>query len=250
MYNIVQRFSKKTGSFRLMKIVIDNTQFEYNTGCRLLKLKYATCPFPEMNDIWEQIIPMSFREIATLANLEQRRVGVMCLGLERLAAEVKPKLLDRQVIKKTTTWVKQDGTLETVNFDDVYELFEVDGEYFNEGIKSDYEKVRSCHFVKCKDTSTDRTYFIWVDLQSVWNVNCNTKGYTSYSWGGIDDDKKKDINAIMCIAWTMQTNVPQGFIEKIVRQGDCIMIKPKTSERCETRHLTEKEYRTLLVAES
>jgi hypothetical protein len=60
------------------------------------------------------------------------------------------------------------------------------------------------------------------------------------------------INALQCIAWTIQTNVPQGNIEKIIRQGDCILIKPKGkyTELNSPRHLTEQEYKTLLVAES
>ena len=233
-----------------MKIVIENHTFPYDTGCRLLKLKYENCPFPELNDIWNDIKPMSFTEIAELSNVEHRRIGVLCLGLERLAEEVKPKLLDRQVIKKTTMWVMPDGTMKEHKFDDVYELFEVDGEYFNKGQVNSWEKAQNCHFVKCKDTSTDRHYFIWVDLQSVYSTNFQRDGYTSYSSGGIDDDKKKKINAIHCIAWTIQTNIAYGNIKQIVRQGDCIMIKPKDRRVDKTRHLTEGEYRTLLVAES
>ena len=61
----------------------------------------------------------------------------------------------------------------------------------------------------------------------------------------------KPLNAIQAIAWTIQTNIPEGGIEKIVRQGDCILIKPNTTERFRgERHLTEKEYKELLVAES
>lgn len=232
-----------------MKIVIENLTFPYDTGCRLLKLKYEKCPFPELEEFWNDIKPMTFKEIASLPNLEHRRVGILCLGLERLAEEVKPKLLDRQVIKKRTTWVVDDK-LEKHYFDDVYELFEVDGEYFNDGIKNEYEKVQPCHFVKCKDTSTDRNYFIWVDLQDVWNNNCSPYGYKVWSSRGLEEEKKKDVNAIMCIAWTIQTNIPKGGISKIIRQGDCVMIKPRTAERVTARHLTEKEYRTLLIAES
>jgi hypothetical protein len=43
-------------------------------------------------------------------------------------------------------------------------------------------------------------------------------------------------------------------IEKIIRQGDCILIKPKNIElvtdNSPVRHLTEEEYKYLLVAES
>ena len=46
-------------------------------------------------------------------------------------------------------------------------------------------------------------------------------------------------------------DIKEGGIEKIVRQGDCILIKKKdTAETGLVRHLTEKEYRTLLVLES
>ena len=65
-------------------------------------------------------------------------------------------------------------------------------------------------------------------------------------------DKSK-VNAIQCIAWTIQTNIAEGNIEKIIRQGDCILIKPKNMRSVglvNDRHLTEKEYKELLVAES
>jgi hypothetical protein len=99
--------------------------------------------------------------------------------------------------------------------------------------------------VKCKDTSTDREYFIWVDAQSVYRTN-NPKQWLSSS-----SNFSKEINPIQAIAWTIQTDIKEGGIEKIVRQGDCVLIKKKkNSERGSVRHLTEKEYLKLLVAES
>jgi hypothetical protein len=68
----------------------------------------------------------------------------------------------------------------------------------------------------------------------------------------MERDKNK-VKAIQAIAWTIQTNIEKGNIEKIVRQGDCVLIKPKNSElpTLDTpRHLTEEEYRKLMVAES
>jgi hypothetical protein len=96
--------------------------------------------------------------------------------------------------------------------------------------------------VKCKDTSTDREYFIWVDLNSVYRTN------NENSW----NFEKTKVNAIQCVAWTIQTDIEEGNIEKIIRQGDCILIKPKslTKGSGRVRHLTEKEYKELLVAES
>jgi hypothetical protein len=222
-----------------MKIVIQNYEFDFDTGCRLLKLKSDVCPFEELSDFWEDIKPITFKEIAKFQNLEMRRVGVDILGLERLINEVNPTLISKETISKKTQWVGENGDTITHIFEDTYELFEVDGSYFSEGLDS-WRKMANCHYVRCKDTSTDRTYLIWIDKSSVKNTN--GIGYT--------DDR--DINSIMAIAWTIQTNVPKGNIEKIIRQGDCILIKPKGKYKPldRERHLTEEEYRTLLVSES
>jgi len=224
-----------------MQIVINNQKFSYDMGCRLLKLKHKDCPMVELEDIWDDIVPLTFKEIAKLPNLEQRRVGILCLGLERLASEVKPKLLSKKTLKKSTTWVDENGNLVTTNFDDTYELYEVSGNYFSEGLES-WRKIGNAYYIKLKDTSTDRNYFIWVEPRSVYSTNYRN------SW---DFDLSK-INAIQCIAWTIQTNVPKGNIEKIIRQGDCILIKPTGEYEAlpRPRHLTENEYKTLLVAES
>ena len=224
-----------------MQIIINNQKFPYDMGCRLLKLKHKDCPMEQLEDIWNDIVPLTFKDIAKLPNLEQRRVGVLCLGLERLASEVQPKLLSKKTLKKSTNWVDENGKLVTTKFNDTYELYEVSGEYFNEGLQG-WNKMENAYFVKLKDTSTDRNYFIWVEPQSVYNTNNENR------W---EYDIKK-INAIQCIAWTIQTNVPQGSIEKIIRQGDCVLIKPngKYKPLDSARHLTEKEYKELLVAES
>lgn len=225
-----------------MKIVIENTTFDFAEGIRLLKLKHETCPFPELKKDWSKTKPMTFGEIASLPNLEHRRVGILCLGIERLLKEVNPKLLDKQTLDKTTTFVDKKGKVTTKKFKDTYELFEVSADYFNKGTQS-WQKMNDCHFVRCKDTSTDREYLIWVELRNVGITN----GQDKYS---VNKDK---VNAIQSIAWTIQTTVPQGNIEKIIRQGDCVMVKPKDASAellAEPRHLTEEEYRTLLVAES
>ena len=157
-----------------MKILINNVSFDYNTGCRLLKLKYDECPNTiDLQDIWEDIVPMTFKEIATtLKNIEQRRVAIQCLGLERLTKEVKPVLINTKSIKKTTAWVNPNGELVTKKFTDTYELYKVKGEMINQGIEGNrWDKLNDVHFVKCKDTSTDRDYFIWVDAINL-SLNC------------------------------------------------------------------------------
>lgn len=223
-----------------MKIIINNVEFDFDIGCRVLKLKYRTeCPMEEIEDFWDEIVPLTFKEIAKLTNLEQRRIGILHLGLNEIVADVKPKLLAEKTIKKTTTWIDENGKLVEYKFSDTYKLFEVAGSYFSEGLGG-RATMDNCYYISCKDTSTDREYLIWVDLRSVSATNGNRN---------LDI---KNISPIQCIAWTIQTDVPVGHIEKIIRQGDCIMIKPKGKYNPlgTARHLTEEEYRTLLVAES
>jgi hypothetical protein len=231
-----------------MKIIIQNIEFDYNIGCGLLKLKYNECPFPELSDSWDDIKPLSFKEIAEFNNLEQRRVGILCLGLERLVKEVNPILINEKTITKTTNWVGDDGELIKKDYRDSYELFKVSSEYFNKNLDDNQRQMGSVYFVKCKDTSTNREYFIWVDILSVYQTNFDTKSI----WRMTTEQVENKINALMAIAWTIQTNIAKGKISKIIRQGDCVLIKPKSDflPLDNPRHLTEKEYLKLLVAES
>jgi hypothetical protein len=229
-----------------MKIIIENTRFDYNIGCRLLKTKYRNVPFKGLEDIWEDIVPISFKEIVSeIQNIEQRRIAVGCLGLENIYKEVNPTLIKSETISKETFWVGENGELIKKNFEDTYELYEVKGNVWGEGTDFGWRNPNNVHFVKCKDTSTDREYFIWVDAQSVYRTNNKDK------WLSSSENFGEKITPIQAIAWTIQTDIKEGGIEKIVRQGDCVLIKKK--KKCENgsvRHLTEKEYRTLLVAES
>ena len=227
----------------MSKIVIDNVEFDFDNGCRLLKLKNGDeCPFPQLEDFWDDIEPLTFKEIARFENLEMRRIGINHLGLERLIESVKPTLVDTKTIKKTTSWVNEKGELETFDFDDTYELYKVSKDYFNEGL-DDWSGMRNdVYYVRCKDTSTDREYLIWVDIANVLRTN----GKSSWSWND------EDLCAIESIAWTIQVDVKEGDIESILRQGDCILVKPKEGAEIlnQARHLKKDEYLNLLVAES
>ena len=209
-----------------MKIIIENVIFPYEIGCRLLKLKYKKCPYWNLKKDWNNTKPFSFEEICKIKNIEHRRIAILYLGIERLIKEVKPTLVDKKVISKSTTWVSEDGDLIEREYKDTYELYKVDSSYFNKDISESYIKMNDCHFVKCKDTSTDREYLIWVDVPS-------------------------NFTAIEAIAWTIQTNLPEGNIESIIRQGDCILLKAKNiNKKSYIRHLTGKEYKKLLILES
>jgi hypothetical protein len=233
----------------MAKLVLDNVTFDFDLGCKIAKLKYDECPeqFKALEDFWNDIVPANFSDIAQLPNLEQRRIGIKALGLERLIKEVKPKLINSTTLKKSNSWVNENGMLETFEFEDTYELFEVKGEVFNQGLES-WQKMQDCHYIKCKDTSTDREYLIWVDLRRVYDTNKDKFGRDWYQ----AEKHNKKINAIQCIAWTITTNIPKGHIAEIHRQGDCIMILPMGEYETlnVARHLTEQEYRELIVNES
>jgi hypothetical protein len=246
-----------------MKIIIDNVPFEFDLACKVLKLKGGDSPFEELNSFWNEIVPIDFAEISLLPNLEQRRIAIKYLGIDDIVSQVNPQLVSEETISKETTWINELGVEETIKFDDTYRLFSVNE---NVLLKGKNEKVNEWnkakqYFVKFKDTSTDREYMIWVDIASVYNTN--NKG-TLNRWNIDNILKEGDVNAIDCIAWTIKTTLPIDNIETIIRQGDCVLLKPKSAkmfnalvdsgvevnEKIEERHLTSKEYRELLKFES
>ena len=225
-----------------MKIIIENHSIPYDLGCKLLKLKGGDSPFEELSDIWNDIVPLTFSEIAQIENLEHRRIAIGYFGIDKLIKEVNPKLITKKTLKKKTTWTNKNGIEETINFSDTYELYEVSNGKLFAGVYSRINRTNeNVYYVKCKDTSTDREYLIWVDIRSV----AQTNGLSTWN---IDINK---VSPIQCVAWTITTNVAEGNIEKIVRQGDCIMIKPKKMVfQDRERHLTEEAYKKYLVLES
>ena len=226
----------------MSKIVISNVPFPFDLGCKVLKLKENECPFDELSDFWEDIKPLTFKEIAMLENLEQRRIGIEHLGIDKIVSEVNPTLLDKTTLKKTTTWINELGVEETINFDDTYELYKVSNNVLLSQEPSSWRRETFSYYVKFKDTSTDREYLIWVDLRSVYNNN--------YEGWKNEEEMEKIVTAIDCIAWTITTNVAKGNIKRILRQGDCVLIEPKERSFGGVRHITKKEYNTLLEVES
>jgi hypothetical protein len=223
--------------------VINSEKFEVETGKKLLKLKYENyCPFEELNDEWNDITPLTFQEILKdLRNVEQRRVAINILGTERLVKEIEPQLVDRQVVTKTTRWVVDEDTNELVErtYEDVYELYKVELEALGLHNNGNWGN-NSLYYVKCKDTSTDREYMLWVDDNGVRRAN-------DLHW------RDGQIDALHAIAWTIQTRYHKGNILSIVRQGDCVLLKPKPDTRPQSwgeRHLSKEEYLTLLKDES
>lgn len=233
-----------------MKIIIDNVPFEFDLACKVLKLKGGDSPFEELNSFWNEIVPIDFAEISLLPNLEQRRIAIKYLGIDDIVSQVNPQLVSEETISKETTWINELGVEETIKFDDTYRLFSVNENVLLKGKNeevNEWNKAKQ-YFVKFKDTSTDREYMIWVDIASVYNTNHNKQ---LSRWNTDKAFEEGNITAIDCIAWTIKTTLPTDNIRTIIRQGDCVLLKPISSElQAKERHLTSKEYRELLKFES
>lgn len=200
-------------------VIINNIEFEQNLGKRILKT------LGEYED--ETIEKIDFKTCATIENLEQRRVAMNALGIDEIIKNVDSKLIDEQVLKKTTTWIDPEGKKHKKIYEDKYSLFEIEDSSVL-GFKKRWDgKSTNLKYVLFKDTSTDRKYLIWVDS----NIN----------------------DAIEAIAWTITTDIREGNIEKIIRQGDCIFLKEKDTKEnlmWAYRHLTKEEYINYLKIES
>lgn len=233
-----------------MKIIIDNVPFEFDLACKVLKLKGGDSPFEELNSFWNEIVPIDFAEISLLPNLEQRRIAIKYLGIDDIVSQVNPQLVSEETISKETTWINELGVEETIKFDDTYRLFSVNENVLLKGKNeevNEWNKAKQ-YFVKFKDTSTDREYMIWVDIASVYSTNHNKQ---LSRWNTDKAFEEGNITAIDCIAWTIKTTLPTNNIKTIIRQGDCVLLKPISSElQAKERHLTSKEYRELLKFES
>jgi hypothetical protein len=175
-----------------------------------------------------------------------------------MMAELKPTMVASETIRKTGAWVGEDGTVTIRDYDDTYQLYRVAWRDVFLGVepsgldaRQQLEMRQDQHFVKFKDTSTGRDYAIWCDLREVFRTNnpelepeqtlpTRTRMYESL------------VNPIMAIAWTVQTDVEPGGIESIIRQGDCILVRPLPEARRldAPRHLMEYEYRFLVQDES
>lgn len=218
-----------------MDLIIKNQKFNLEMGVKILKLNNTECPYPELSEMWGNYEHITFKEIAAISNVEHRRVALDEYGLERLEQDVNPTLVSKETVRKKTRWINSKGNVEVLEYDDTYELYMVDKKVLDNN---------QHYYLKFKDTSTDRNYLLWVDMKSVFSTNFPDVNIWEFNYSLLD--------AIHAIAWTIQTKVPKGQIESIVRQGDCSLFKkkPNTTLLDNYRHLTKEEYLNLLTAES
>lgn len=231
-------------------------ELPFELGIRLFKCIFSECPIKEIEAIWSDIEPMTFAEVNRLfTTIEQKRTAFQFIGLERMIGDLNPVLVSAESLSKSTSWVQPDGSILQHHFTDTYEIYRVDatdlwGSQATETVSR--EQLANVYFVKCRDTSTGKEYVIWVDLQDIYRVNRERHLTNGISYYDSRTNFEALVTPIEAIAWTIMTDIPYGSIEYILRQGDCIFVRPTADCKGQTypRHLTGKEYVVLMKGES
>lgn len=190
-----------------------------------------------IEEFWESIEPVTVQQALAKDNTEERRVYFDCIGIEKLFKSLEPTLLDRQVITKyRTKWDDKNDPVE-YQFEDVYELYGIDGSKMFEKDRWGREP-EPVFAVRCWCTTTNREYWLYV----------NKEAATGQRWG--NDNSQYD--AIRAIAWTIRVDVEEENIERLYRQGDIIVAKIKDDTQVSSflRHISKEEYLTKLYSES
>lgn len=235
------------------ELMLENSKFEYPIGMKIFTRKHPSFEafqkkvyMPDsiverLRADWEKYKneELTVTEALSLKNLEARRVCFRYIGIENIFKQLQPEKVDSQTIHKNSR-VTKEGTL--AEFDDTYELFKVSADKL---VANDEEvrtrNVSDFYILKCKCTSTDREYMIYIP--DLWSAEISRR-MPNMSVGQRPD-------AIEAVAWTIQVDVPEGQIEEVVRAGDCIMVRPTEHyTKCNPRHLTKKEYLEKLTMES
>lgn len=189
-----------------------------------------------VEEMWNEIEPVTVEEALKIQNTETRRTYFDCIGVVQLFKSLNPILRDRQVItKKRTGW--DDDNKEVVRtFEDVYELYEIEGTKLFP--KDRWGRPANPVFaVRCWCTTTNREYWLYVTQEAA----------TGHRWFSSED--KAAYSAIRAIAWTIRIDITNP--ERIYRQGDIIVAKKSEKSRdTSSYHLDENQYLSLMYSET
>lgn len=237
---------------KLQYTVENRTGFSLSEALRLWKAKYPeyidfkkdVITHPSLEDfgkfvaeLWLDIQPVTVQEALTLSNTEMRRLYFNCIGVQKLFQTLEPKLLDRQVIKKKRTRWDENNDPRVHEFEDLYELYEIDGEKLFGQTRWGGAAGNTVYAVRCWCTTTNREYWLYVPpVAAIGN---------RWSRGAAEDNP----DAIRAIAWTIRIDITNP--EKIYRQGDIIVAKQSdNSEEVQAYHLTKEQYLDLMYSET
>lgn len=222
--------------------------FTFSEALRLWKTKFETVKhfqrdvirhpaLAELGDFakqsWEEINAVTAEEAMQEANMERRRVMFDCIGVSRLFAALEPELLDRQVVSKKRTRWNSDNASYIHGFEDVYELYKIDGKKLFAG---DFAEQNAVYAVRCWCTTTSREYWIYVPEEIAL-------GRPRWSNSFAEPD------AIRAIAWTIRIDVSEP--KRLYRQGDIIIAEESSlSKSVDPYHLTKEQYLQLMFSET
>ena len=248
-------------SYAKYRYVVNNRDgFDLTTALRLWKTKYQddirdffkdVITHDQLQDFgyfveecWNRIEPFTVEDALKIENTEERRTYFDCIGIEKLFKGLEPKLLDMQVLNKKRQRWDDDFNEYTYTFQDVYELYEIDGKKL---YKTDQwgNEPRPIYAVRCWCTTTNREYWLYVPVEAALGS----------TWWHSSDHNQAQPDAIRAIAWTVRIDVPAENVEKIYRQGDIIVAKVKdkskaTESTVTPYHLSKEQYLSLMYSET
>jgi len=241
-------------------IVNNRSGFDLTTALKLWKTKYAddyrdfqkeVITHESLNDFdqfvqecWDKIEQVTVEEALKIENTEERRTYFDAIGIEKLFKILKPKLLDKQAIKKSRVKWDEEFNEYTHEFEDIYELYEIEATKMFSKDRWGNAPTQNIYAVRCWCTTTNREYWLYVPREAALGATW---------WNRDSEDSKPD--AIRAIAWTVRIDVPEENVEKIYRQGDIIIAKMKNSAKVtETTlspyHLSKENYLSLIYSET
>lgn len=242
-------------------IVNNRSGYDLTTALRLWKTKYAddyrdfqkaVIIHESLNDFdqfvqecWNKIQPVTVEEALKQDNTEDRRTYFDAIGIEKLFKSLNPKLLDKQVLKKSRTRWDDEFNEYVHEFEDVYELYQIEGIKMFEKDRWGNPPREDIYAVRCWCTTTNREYWLYVPREAAMGRQ----------WWATGDSVDNKADAIRAIAWTVRIDVPEENVEKIYRQGDIIVAKLKPRAKLEVTthspyHLDKEQYLALMYSET
>lgn len=235
-------------------IVNNRSGWDLTTALRLWKTKYqddyrdfqkevivheSLKDFDQfVQECWDRIEPVTVEDALKIVNTEERRTYFDAIGIEKLFKSLEPELLDRQVLKKSRTRWDDEFNEYTYEFEDVYELYKIDGVKMYD-LDRWGNKPSPIFAVRCWCTTTNREYWLYVPREAALGTN----------WWHREANNEHEPDAIRAIAWTVRVSITDP--EKIYRQGDIIVVKESsTSVETNPYHLTKEQYLSLMTSET
>lgn len=239
-----------------MYVINDTPGFGLTEALRLWRTKYSDIqdfdkevithegmyPFRNfVHEMWDDIIPVTVQNALSNPNTEIRRTYFDCIGVQTLFKELEPILRNKQVIKKKRMRWDDNNDCYDYEFEDVYELYEIDGKKLFETDKWNRTPT-PVYAVRCWCTTTNREYWIYVNEEAA-------TGERNFNWRVHPKNEVINYDAIRAIAWTIRIDVKNP--ERIYRQGDIIVAKFSCeNDNITPYHLTKKQYLQLMYSET